>query len=69
MSVYETQFGIMPERGTIDAVFIKRMLEKYDAKDKKLHMCFGDIEKTFERVPTECVGMGNEVESNTRSLG
>ena len=31
------QFGFMPERGTIDAVFIlRRLQEEYDAKEKKV---------------------------------
>ena len=33
VSVDEMQFGFMPERGTIDAVFIlRRMQEEYHAK-------------------------------------
>ena len=37
VSVEEMQFGFMPERGTIDAVFIfRRMQEEYHAKGKKL---------------------------------
>ena len=35
VSVYEMQFVFMPERGTIDAVFIlRRMQEDYHAKGK-----------------------------------
>ena len=35
MSVDETQFGLMPERETIDAVFVLwRMQEEYQAKGK-----------------------------------
>ena len=46
------QFGFMPERGTIDGVFIlRRMKEEYHAKGKKLYMCFVDLEKAFDRVP------------------
>ena len=52
VSVDEMQFGFMPERGTIDAVFIlRRMQEEYHAKRKKLCMCFVDLEKAFDRVP------------------
>ena len=41
------QFGFMPGKGTVDAIFIvKRMQEKYQ-KHKKLYMCFVDMEKTF----------------------
>ena len=51
MSVNEMQFGSMPERGTIDAVFIlRKMQEEYHAKGKKLYMCFVDLEKAIDRV-------------------
>ena len=46
------QFGFMPERGTINAVFILRKMHKeYHAKGKKLYMCFVDLDKAFDRVP------------------
>ena len=42
------QFGFMPERGTIDAVFIlRRMQEEYHTKGKKLYVCFVGLEKAF----------------------
>ena len=51
MTVDEMQFCSMPERGTIDAVFmLKRMQEEHHAK-KKLHICSADLEKAFDRVP------------------
>ena len=38
--------------GTSDAVFImRRMLEDYPAKVKKLYMCFVDLVKAFDIVP------------------
>ena len=41
MSVDEMQFDIMPERGTIDAVFILRMMqEEYRAKGKTVVCVF-----------------------------
>ena len=49
VTVNEMQFGFMPERGTIDAVFIlRRLQEEYHAKGKTL--CFVDLEKAFDRV-------------------
>ena len=45
------QFGFVPGKGTVDAIFIVRMQEEYQKKDKKLHICFVDMEKTFDRVP------------------
>ena len=41
----------MPEKGTIDAVFIlRRMQEEHHAKGKKLYMYFVNLEKAFDRV-------------------
>ena len=52
VSVDEMQIGFMPERGTIDAVFIlRRMQEECHAKGKMLYMCFEDLEFAFDRVP------------------
>ena len=52
VSVDEMQFGFMPEKLTISAVFIlRRMQEEYYAKGKKLYVCFVDLEKAFDRVP------------------
>ena len=45
VSVDEMRFRFMPGRGTIDAVFIFRMMpEQYHAKGKKWYMCFVDLE-------------------------
>ena len=46
------QFGFIPGKGTVDAVFIlRRLQEEYLDKGKKLYMCFVDLEKAFDRVP------------------
>ena len=63
----EMQFGFMPGKGTTHALFIlRRMREEFRgreknnwfviqnfsiAREKKLYMCFVDLEKTFDRVP------------------
>ena len=45
-------FGFMPGKETVDAIFIvRKKQEEYQKKDKKLYMCFVDMEKTFDRVP------------------
>ena len=45
------QFGFIPAKGTIDAVFISRRIqEQYLAKQKKLYMCFVDLQKAFDGV-------------------
>ena len=46
------QFGSMPGKGKIDTVFtLRRIQEEYLAKQKKLFMCFVDLEKSFDKVP------------------
>ena len=46
------QFGFMPGKGTVDVMFIvRRMQEEYQKKNKKLYVCFVDMEKAFDKVP------------------
>ena len=48
----EMQFGFMPAKGTTHALFIlRRMQEEFRGREKKLYMCFVDLEKAFNRVP------------------
>ena len=50
--VDKMEFGFMPGKGAIDALFILRMLqEEYLDKEKKLYMCFVDLQKAFDMVP------------------
>ena len=52
VNLNEMQFGFMPVKGIVDAIFIvRRMQKEYQKKDKKLYMCFVDVEKAFDRVP------------------
>ena len=52
MEADDMQCGFMPERGTIDDLFIvRRMQEEHREKNKKFHICFMDLEKAFDRVP------------------
>ena len=47
--IIDMQFGFMPERGTTNTKFILRQLqEKYQAKKRKLHFVFLDLEKAFD---------------------
>ena len=44
----------MPGRGTVDTVFVlRRLSEKFRAKNKKLFFIFVDLEKAFDLVPRE----------------
>ena len=52
--VNDMQFGFMPGRGTTDGLFIvRRMQEEYREKDKKLYMCFVDLEKVLTEFQKE----------------
>ena len=45
----DSQFGIVPGRGTTDAIFVVRQLqEKYLVAKKRLYMTFVDLEKAFD---------------------
>ena len=56
IDISEIQFGFMPGRGNIDAIFIARQLhKKYLGKKKILHFVFVYLKKLFNRVPRRIV--------------
>ena len=56
LMIDDMQFGSMPGKGTIDAVFILRHIqEEYIVKQKKLFMCVVDLEKAFDGAPRKVV--------------
>ena len=56
VDIDKMQYGFMPGRGTVDAVFVLRRLnEKFRAKNKKLSFIFVDLENAFDRVPREVI--------------
>ena len=45
----EMQFGFMPAKGRTHTLFIlRRMQEEFRGREKKLYMCFLDLEKAFD---------------------
>ena len=56
VAIDDMQFGFMPSKGTVDTVFIlRRIQEKYLAKQYRFYMCFVDLEKAIEKVPRKVV--------------
>ena len=56
VSIDDSQFDLVPGRGTTDAIFVVRQLqEKYLAANNRLYMAFIDLEKVFDRVPRKVI--------------
>ena len=52
VNLNKMEFGFSPRKGAVDAIFtVRRMQEEYQKKDKKLYMCFVDMEKAIDRMP------------------
>ena len=56
VDIDKVQYGFMPGRGTVDAVFVlRRLCEKFRVKKRKLFFIFVDLEKAFDLL-IECQG-------------
>ena len=56
VDIDEMQFGFMPGKRIIDAIFIARQIhERYLEKKKDLYFTFVELEKAFDRVPRQVV--------------
>ena len=56
IEINQMQFGFMPGKSTIDAIFIAHQIqEKYREKKKDIYFTFVDLEKDFDRVPRKVV--------------
>ena len=52
VNIDDMRFGLMPGRGTTDAIFIVRQIqEAHFRKNRNLFFAFVDLEKAFDRVP------------------
>ena len=55
VKVDDMQFGFMPGKGTTDVLFILQGRKRSFVEEKKLYMCFVDLEKVFDRVPRKVI--------------
>ena len=54
VNIDDMQFGFMPGKGMMDAIFITLIVqERFLAKTKDLYFTFVDLEKAFNRVPRQ----------------
>ena len=68
----DMQFGFMPRKVTIHTLFIlRRIQEEVRGKEKKLDMCFVNLEKAFDRVLNTLIEVAEWAlkKSITRSVG
>ena len=54
VEISKPQYGFMPEKATINAMFVLRIfIEKYREGQRELHCVFVDLENVYNRVPRE----------------
>jgi hypothetical protein len=55
-NVTENQFDFMPERSTIEAIFlIRQLMERCTEQKKDLHIVFIDLEKIYDKVTRNAI--------------
>ncbi|KAH1204730.1 Retrovirus-related Pol polyprotein from type-1 retrotransposable element R2 [Glycine max] len=64
--VTENQFGFMPGRSTMEAIYLlRRVMEQYRMDQQDLHLIFIDLKKTYDRVPREILWKALEKKGDT----
>jgi len=56
IDILDMQFGFMKGKGTTDAIFVVRQMQKkFRAKGKRLCFGFVDLKKAFDKFPREVI--------------
>ena len=56
VSFDDSKFGFVPGRGTTDAIFVVRQMQKkYLAVNKRLYMAFVDLKNASDHVPRKVI--------------
>jgi hypothetical protein len=51
-SVTNNQFGFMPTRSAMEAIFLVwQLMERYKEQKKDMHMVFIDLEEAYNKIP------------------
>jgi Reverse transcriptase (RNA-dependent DNA polymerase) len=54
-TVSKNQFGLMPGRSTMEAIFLIRQLMERYREQKDLHMIFIDLKKVYDKIPRNII--------------
>jgi Reverse transcriptase (RNA-dependent DNA polymerase) len=53
--VSKNQFGLMPGRSTMEAIFLIRQLMERYREQNDLHMIFIDLKKVYDKIPRNII--------------